>query len=211
MTVVPAIAKWEGIGCTIAVRSPGRSARIMPFMPAPRPMTPRQLPPGGLRISCPGATRCLSPGHSTPAGRAMPRIKSLVSQESDHRVNQRRAPEAERFGGRPWQSLGVFTITGDTLRVVLSANATNGSVAADAVRIVARTQPLPDLQVLNLTDNPLDNDAHQFFGPILRAHQKFTFDFDDNPRAPRWDTLCSSGQPWRDDFFAAHRCCHGSG
>ena len=108
-------------------------------------------------------------------------------------MNQRRVPDGERFGGRPWQSLGVFTITGDTLRVRLSANGTNGSVAADAVRIVARTQPLPDLQVLNLRDNPLDNDAYQFFAPLLRAHQKLTFDFDRNRQAPQLTRFAPQG------------------
>jgi hypothetical protein len=51
------------------------------------------------------------------------------------RVNQRVAPSGAVFEGSPWQSLGVFLITGNTLRVRLRADA-DGNIAADAVRIV---------------------------------------------------------------------------
>ena len=132
------------------------------------------------------------PEHASRANNAPYQVLG-VAGEPIIEVNQRRAPDGERLGGRPWQSLGVFTITGDTLRVVLSS-AANGSIAADAVRIVARQWPTAGLtrpEVLNLTDNPLDNDAHQFFVPILEARDtadkpKFTFDFDENDNAPRW-------------------------
>ena len=50
------------------------------------------------------------------------------------RVNQRVAPSGELFEGTRWERLGVYLITGDTLRVELADDA-DGAVAADAVRI----------------------------------------------------------------------------
>lgn len=50
-------------------------------------------------------------------------------------VNQQVAPVGAVFGGRPWQSLGVFPITSDTLKVHLSNNAID-NVIADGVRLV---------------------------------------------------------------------------
>ncbi len=52
------------------------------------------------------------------------------------RISQKVAPSGAVFEGSPWESLGKFSITGDTLRVELSDDA-DGNVIADAVRIVA--------------------------------------------------------------------------
>ncbi len=51
-------------------------------------------------------------------------------------VNQQLEPTGEMSNGISWQSLGTFTIGGNTLRVRLTDNA-NGYVTADAVRLVA--------------------------------------------------------------------------
>ena len=51
------------------------------------------------------------------------------------RINQQVAPSGAVFEGSPWESLGKFSITGDTLRVELSDDA-DGNIVADAVRIV---------------------------------------------------------------------------
>jgi hypothetical protein len=51
------------------------------------------------------------------------------------RVDQTQPPSGPIHEGHPWESLGVFSIIGDTLRVELTDNA-DGEVLADAVRIV---------------------------------------------------------------------------
>lgn len=51
------------------------------------------------------------------------------------RVNQTEDPSGATFQGSRWENLGLFSISGDTLRVELSDKA-NGNIAADAVRIV---------------------------------------------------------------------------
>jgi hypothetical protein len=50
-------------------------------------------------------------------------------------VDQRVEPSGPVFGGRPFQTLGTFSVTSGTLRVELSAVADGWSIA-DAVRIV---------------------------------------------------------------------------
>ena len=50
-------------------------------------------------------------------------------------VDQTEDPSGAFFSGSRWESLGPFSISGDTLRVELSDDA-NGNIAADAVRIV---------------------------------------------------------------------------
>ncbi len=50
-------------------------------------------------------------------------------------VNQQEAPVGDEFAGKPWQSLGILQISGNTLRVELN-NSAGGKVAADAVRLV---------------------------------------------------------------------------
>ena len=62
------------------------------------------------------------------------------------RVNQRKAPSGPVFDGSPWESLGLYSITGDTLQVRLTDDA-DGFIAADAVRIVPVRN---ELQVLSL-------------------------------------------------------------
>ncbi|HEX8204271.1 MAG TPA: hypothetical protein VF590_27585, partial [Isosphaeraceae bacterium] len=53
-------------------------------------------------------------------------------------VNQRSAPVGPEMGGVAYQSLGVVTLTGGSLRVVLD-NWADGFVVADAVRIAPAT------------------------------------------------------------------------
>jgi hypothetical protein len=55
-------------------------------------------------------------------------------------VNQQQAPSGPTVGGVPYQSLGTYSITTGTLRVVLSNNA-NGFVIADADRVAAEALP----------------------------------------------------------------------
>src|SRR5205085_2277732 len=50
------------------------------------------------------------------------------------RVNQQRAASTFTSGGAAWQSLGTFTITGNTLTVRLNS-AVSGRVIADAIRL----------------------------------------------------------------------------
>lgn len=51
------------------------------------------------------------------------------------RISQKVAPSGPVFEGSRWESLGLFSIAGDTLRVELSDDA-DGNIVADAVRIV---------------------------------------------------------------------------
>ncbi len=51
------------------------------------------------------------------------------------RVNQQVPPSRGVFAGSPWESLGIFPITGDNLSVELADDA-DGYIVADAVRIV---------------------------------------------------------------------------
>jgi prepilin-type N-terminal cleavage/methylation domain-containing protein len=51
-------------------------------------------------------------------------------------INQQLAPSGAVFCGRPWESLGVFSIEAATLGVELSDDANNNRVIADAVRII---------------------------------------------------------------------------
>jgi hypothetical protein len=58
-------------------------------------------------------------------------------------VNQQLAPNDSYFAGVGWESLGVFTITGNQLQVSLSDDA-NGFVIADGVRIERVTDQIVD-------------------------------------------------------------------
>lgn len=69
-------------------------------------------------------------------------------------INQMIAPSGAVYGGRPWESLGTFSIQGATLTVKLTNDA-NGKVIADAVRLVPVQN---DLQVLSI-DKSLTGDA----------------------------------------------------
>ena len=51
------------------------------------------------------------------------------------RVDQRSGPSGPTEGGRAWQSLGAYTVSGGTLRVQLTDNA-NARVCADAILVV---------------------------------------------------------------------------
>ena len=70
-------------------------------------------------------------------------------------VDQRVDPSGAIFEGSRWESLGSFSITGDTLRVELSDNA-NGNIVADAVRIVPTGN---DVQVLSLEKSLTSEDV----------------------------------------------------
>lgn len=69
-------------------------------------------------------------------------------------INQRIAPSGAAYGGRPWESLGTFPISGSTLRVELNNDATN-YVIADAVRLVPVKN---DVQILSI-DKALTDDT----------------------------------------------------
>lgn len=60
------------------------------------------------------------------------------------RINQRLAPAGSNVNGIVFQTVGVMTVTGGSLRVVLGNDA-NGYVIADAVRIVPVPPPVIDL------------------------------------------------------------------
>jgi ELWxxDGT repeat protein len=87
-------------------------------------------------------------------------------------VNQRLAPSGSNLGGVKWQkidtvSLLVTPIVNNlqptsiavALRDIAGANAANGILAADAVRLVRVNHRAP-LELLTLADNPLDNLSH---------------------------------------------------
>ena len=107
-------------------------------------------------------------------------------------VNQHLAPAGAVHGGRPWHSLGVFEIGGNGLRVEQGVTLADGSVAADAVRIVALGPVLESIERLDIGHNPLDNDAYQLYVPELQARDTadptFTFTFDPNAAGPQWVT-----------------------
>jgi hypothetical protein len=90
-------------------------------------------------------------------------------------VDQTEAPEGILFGGHTFQALGRVMVTEDPtaldglkLEVFLNQSST-GLAAADAV-LIRRVDPvLPNLHVLNLKGNPLDNRAHDIYIPQLEA------------------------------------------
>jgi hypothetical protein len=55
------------------------------------------------------------------------------------RVNQQPEPSGTSYGGRPFQSLGTFTVTGGGPLTVTLAGDANGYVIADAIRVAAAT------------------------------------------------------------------------
>jgi hypothetical protein len=65
-------------------------------------------------------------------------------------INQTQPPSGAVFQGVPWESLGLFSISGDTLKVKVVDYA-NGYIVADAVRIVPVRN---EVQVLSL-ERPL--------------------------------------------------------
>ncbi|MCW5625793.1 MAG: hypothetical protein KIT73_13865, partial [Burkholderiales bacterium] len=89
-------------------------------------------------------------------------------------VDQRDAPDGESFGGKTWESLGIVNVTEDPtqpdgLKVQVFLNAADGLVAADGVRLKRVDAVLPELRVLGLEGNPLDNRSHDYFVPQLEA------------------------------------------
>ncbi|MAE64839.1 MAG: hypothetical protein CMJ18_11275, partial [Phycisphaeraceae bacterium] len=83
-------------------------------------------------------------------------------------VNQKLAPNGAAFHGRPWQSLGTFAAdAAGSLSVELTGSSA-GLVAADAARLVVPGAALPDARHLSLDGNPLDDDAHEIFVPLLQ-------------------------------------------
>jgi hypothetical protein len=123
---------------------------------------------------------------------------ALAESSQASRVNQRLAPSGPLFGGRLWQSLGIFATDGTTLRVELTDDA-DGTVIADAVRLVAvdpaTKQPLatlPNLRSLVLTGSPLDNTAQLVIAPQLAARDaadpNFVFSFTAD-QGLQWQTI----------------------
>ncbi len=115
-------------------------------------------------------------------------------------VNQQLAPTGDISNGITWQSLGTFTVTGNTLRVRLSDNA-NGYVIADAVRIVkdgiAPQVPEMDVSALDRSidtgDNTPDYDDSTQFGqaPLYTDSITHTFTIQNNGNT----TLHLTGSP----------------
>ncbi|HSB78835.1 MAG TPA: PA14 domain-containing protein, partial [Candidatus Methylomirabilis sp.] len=105
-------------------------------------------------------------------------------------LNERFSPNGAVVGGRPWQSLGVFTSTGEIWKIIATLSNTDGSIAADAVRIVALDPVLPSLRLLDVSENPLGNDSHIQYVPILLAREVsqpgFDFIYTPNNNAPVW-------------------------
>ena len=89
--------------------------------------------------------------------------------------DQTQAPEGITLGGRTFESVGIVSVTEDPtaldgLKVEVFLNqSSDGLAAADAV-LLRRVDPvLPNLHVLDLQGNPLDNRAHDIFIPQLEA------------------------------------------
>ena len=124
---------------------------------------------------------------------------TLTEQSTTRLIIQKFAPNGAVVGGRPWESLGVFSIDGTALRVELTNNA-DGAVAADAIRLV-RIDPatglplavMPNLKVLNLKGNPLNANSQDIFVPRLAARDaddsNFAFIFDANTATPQWTSV----------------------
>ena len=121
-------------------------------------------------------------------------------------VNQKLRPDTAWQGGY-WQQLGgtYAVTTGDDgswskLLVELGA-AADGFVAADAVRLV-RVEPAFDrLQSLDISGNPLDNDAYEYVLPILQSTNLAALRYTDNVSPPTFGETISPheldlGQPW---------------
>ncbi|MEA3368512.1 MAG: hypothetical protein U9R68_10425, partial [Planctomycetota bacterium] len=76
-------------------------------------------------------------------------------------VNQKFDPAGPTYGGRPWQSLGVFQpLPGETLPVTLQHEGTDGTVVADALLLLSTEGPVTNLRLLNLLGNGLNTGSH---------------------------------------------------
>jgi hypothetical protein len=90
-------------------------------------------------------------------------------------LNQRNAPNDLQFAGRGWERLGVITVTPDATSPdspaieVLITQASGGIVAADGVILRRVDTALPELRLLTLTDNPLDERSQGIFVDVLES------------------------------------------
>ena len=91
-------------------------------------------------------------------------VMYLADTQLRVRVDQTEAPDGHTAGGRPWQKIGQVVVTEAAEEVVVQIDqAAPGVVAADAVRLISTEPVLPELRVLLLDDNPLDNRAHEVY------------------------------------------------
>jgi hypothetical protein len=90
-------------------------------------------------------------------------------------LDQRNAPNDESFGGRLWEVIGTITVSPDDTTPdspavdVLIAQADAGVVVADGVRLRKVDEVLPNLRLLTLENNPLDDRAHDYYIPLLES------------------------------------------
>ncbi|MBX3438400.1 MAG: hypothetical protein KF861_12990, partial [Planctomycetaceae bacterium] len=98
----------------------------------------------------------------TQANVSLNQVLYLTAAGGQTEVNQRFAPAGADFGGRPWQRLSAVQPENGQITIGLSNLSApgEGNLVADAVRLVKPV--LPNLQVLNLRQNPLDNAAHDY-------------------------------------------------
>ncbi|HEY7598871.1 MAG TPA: LamG-like jellyroll fold domain-containing protein, partial [Candidatus Limnocylindrales bacterium] len=84
-------------------------------------------------------------------------------------LNQQQAPSGDSFGGQQWTVLGQIVVTADDATPdspaiqVLIASSDGGLISADGVRLRKVEPVMPELRLLTLTDNPLDDRAHDIF------------------------------------------------
>ncbi|HYR24759.1 MAG TPA: LamG domain-containing protein, partial [Aquabacterium sp.] len=90
-------------------------------------------------------------------------------------VDQTQAPSGFEFGGKQWSSLGTVQVADDPSVAglpgieVLISQAKDGLVAADGVMLRKIEPVLPELRLLTLTGNPLDERAHGSFLPAVQS------------------------------------------
>jgi hypothetical protein len=90
-------------------------------------------------------------------------------------VNQQTAPNDLSFGGRYWELLGTINVVPDNTTPqspaieVFIRQAIGGVVTADAVMIRKVEPVLPELRLLTLMNNPLNNRDHDLFIPTIEA------------------------------------------
>ena len=92
-------------------------------------------------------------------------------------IDQTQSPEGTlSIGGKTFEALGTINVTEDPTAVdglkveVFLNQSSTGLAAADGV-LLKRVDPvLPNLHVLDVAGNPLDNRAHDYFIPEIEAH-----------------------------------------